>query len=103
VLADGRVAVADRDNSRIQIFSAAGEHRADIQDVHKPMDVHGGPDGSLYVTDQVPRLSLFAPNGVLLGRCRPVLNGAHGMWRAADGCLYLAEMHPSRLTRLVPV
>ena len=34
--------------------------------------------------------------------CRPVLNGAHGIWRDGEGRLYLAELSPSRLTRLVP-
>jgi peptidylglycine monooxygenase len=105
VLADGRVAVADRENHRVQVFTAEGAHLLDIGDSHKPMDVHGAPDGALYVTDQIPRLSLFCgTSGALLGRCRPVLNGAHGMWRdGTTGILYLAEMNPSRITRLVPV
>lgn len=104
VMQDGRVAVADRENMRVQVFTATGEHLMDIGDVHKPMDVHGAPDGGLYVTDQIPRLSLFDAMGYLVGRCRPVLNGAHGMWRdATTGILYLAEMNPSRITRLVPI
>lgn len=104
VLPDGRVAVTDRENHRVQIFTAEGTHLLDIRDLFRPMDVHGAPGGALYVTDQVPRLSLFDPtSGALLGRCRPVLNGAHGMWRAeGSGVLCLAELTPSRLTRLVP-
>ena len=39
----------------------------------------------------------------LLARCRPVLNGAHGIWGDAAGNLYLAEMNPSRVTKLTPV
>ncbi|WP_431267385.1 peptidase [Dankookia sp. P2] len=104
VLPDGRVLVADRENNRVQVFTAEGRHLRDILDLHKPMDVHGGPEGSFYVTDQVPRLSWFDGNGRLLGRCRPVLNGAHGMWRdVRSGVIYLAEQVPSRVTRLVPV
>ena len=61
------------------------------------------PGGGLYVTDQVPQLSLLGPDGTILGRCRPVLNGAHGMWRGPDGRLFLSEQNPSRLTCLVPV
>ena len=41
--------------------------------------------------------------GRRLGRCRPVLNGAHGLWGGADGSLYLAEGNPSRVTRLVRI
>lgn len=104
VFPDGRVAVADRENHCVQIFTADGRFLAAWADHHKPMDVHGGPDGTLYVTDQVPRLSLLSGDGALLGRCRPVLNGAHGMWRdPGRGVLYLAEMNPNRITRLVPV
>jgi len=104
VLMDGRVLVCDRDNSRVQAFTADGRHLFDITDTHKPMDVHGGPDGGFYVTDQVPRLSLFDAAGALVGRCRPVLNGAHAMWwDAKSGVIYQSEQNPNRLTRLVPV
>ena len=103
VLPDGTVAVADRENHRVQLFTAEGTFLRAIGDLHKPMDVHGGPDATLYVTDQVPRLSWFDAAGRLLGRCRPVLNGAHGMWRAPGGEILLSEQTPSRLTRLVPV
>jgi peptidylglycine monooxygenase len=104
VLPDGRVLVADRENNRVQVASPDGRHLLDIVDLHKPMDVHGGPHGSFYVTDQTPRLSHYDADGTLIGRCRPVLNGAHGMWRdAVSGVIYLAEQTPSRITRLVPV
>ncbi len=103
VLPDGTVAVADRDNNRVQLFTPEGAFLRAITDLHKPMDVHGGPDGTLYVTDQVPRLSWFDAEGRLLGRCRPVLNGAHGMWASPDGSLFLSEQTPPRLTRLVPL
>jgi DNA-binding beta-propeller fold protein YncE len=95
VLPDGRVAVADRENHRVQIFAPEGAYLSEIRDLHTPMDVHGEVAGRLYVTDQVPRLSLFAPDGALLGRCRPVLNGAHGMWRDPAGNILLAEGNPS--------
>jgi peptidylglycine monooxygenase len=55
------------------------------------------------VTDLVPSLSMLSPDGRMLGRCRPVLNGAHGVWGDADGNLFLAEPNPSRITRLAPV
>ena len=101
-LPDGRVAVADRENDRVQVFTAEGGFLAEWRGHHRPMSVHGGPGGTLYVTDQVPRLSLLGPDGALLGRCRPVLNGAHGLWRAPDGAILLSEQNPRRLTRLTP-
>jgi len=103
VLPDGRVAVADRENHRVQVFTPDGHWLADWRDHHKPMSVHGDGTGGLYVTDQVPRLSWIGADGRLLGRCRPVLNGAHGIWRAPDGVIFLSEQTPNRLTRLVPI
>jgi sugar lactone lactonase YvrE len=99
----GEVAVCDRDNSRVQIFSASGEFLREITDVHKPMDVVSDAEGNWWVTDQVPRLSIFSRDGVLMSRARAVLNGAHGLALHPDGSVLLAEMNPSRLTRLVPV
>lgn len=102
-LADGRVAVADRENNRVQVFSAEGSLQAVWTDFYHPMDIFQDAAGRLFVTDQIPRLSMLGPDGTLLGRCRPVLNGAHGMWGDSAGVLYLAEINPSRVTRLVPV
>jgi len=95
--------VADRDNSRVQIFTQGGEFLLEITDVHKPMDIVSDADGNWWVTDQVPRLSIFLRTGALLGRGRCVLNGAHGLAIHPDGSVLLAEMNPSRLTRLSPV
>ncbi len=101
-LADGRVAVTDRENNRLQVFSAEGQLLAVWPDFYQPMDIFQDADERLYVTDKVPRLSMLAPDGSLLARCRPVLNGAHGMWGDRAGNLYMAEMNPSRITRLTP-
>ncbi len=103
VLPDGRVAVADRENHRVQVFTPEGRWLADWRDHHKPMSVHGDGAGGLLVTDQVPRLTQIDGDGRLVGRCRPVLNGAHGIWRAPDGVIHLSEQNPNRLTRLVPL
>lgn len=103
VLPDGRVAVGDRENHRVQVFSPDGELLAIWRGVHRPMDLWGDAQGRLYVSDGVPCLTLFDGDGTVLGRCRPVLNGAHGLHGDPEGRLYLAEMSPSRLTRLVPI
>jgi len=98
----GEVAVADRDNSRLQIFTQQGAFLREITDVHKPMGITADAEGNWWVTDQVPRLSLFSREGALIGRARAVLNGAHGIALHPDGSVLLAEMNPSRLTRLTP-
>ena len=102
VLADGRVAVTDRENNRVQVFTAEGNLLDIWPDLYQPMDIFQDAAGHVFVTDKVPRLSQYTPDGTLLGRCRPVLNGAHGVWGDAAGNLYLAEMNPSRVTKLTP-
>jgi peptidylglycine monooxygenase len=57
----------------------------------------------MFVTDLVPSLTMVSSDGKALGRCRPVLNGAHGIWGDADGNLFLAEPNPSRITKLAPL
>lgn len=96
---EDRVLVADRENDRVQVFDRAGGLVAIWPDVYRPMDIAGTAEGIL-VTDQVPRVSLFSIEGRLLGRGRPVLNGAHGIWCAPNGDIYCAEMIPPRITRL---
>ncbi len=94
------VLVADRENGRIQRFTADGELVSIWGGLQNPMDIWVDGSGLVFVTDQVPSLVLFSPNGELLGRCRPSLNGAHGIFGDDAGNLYLAEMNPPSFTRL---
>jgi peptidylglycine monooxygenase len=103
VLPDDRVVVADRDNDRLQVFTPEGHFIAAWHDHQKPMALWVDGHGQIHVTDQVPRLSLLAREGELLGRCKPMTGRAHGICGGPDGCLYIAECEPSRLTRLVPL
>ena len=103
VLPDGRVVVVDRENDRLQVFTAGGDLIDVWGNFKQPLDVWGDASGNLFVTDLVPSLSMLAADGTLLGRCRPILNGAHGIWGDADGNLFLAEGNPSRITRLAPM
>jgi peptidylglycine monooxygenase len=99
-----RVLVADRENNRVQVFSADGGFLDQWGDLYHPMDIWVDRRGMVFVTDQIPRLSMYDGDGRLIGRCRPVLNGAHGVWGDAQGNIYLAEQVPeARLTRLTPM
>lgn len=100
-LPDGRVAVVDRGNDRVQLFSADGEPLAVLDGFVQPMGIWGGPDGTLLVTDCVPSLTRIGADFAIEGRCRPVADGAHGLSAAADGSIYLAESGPGRVARLV--
>lgn len=98
--ADGRVAVIDRCNDRVQIFCQDGVLLEVWEGFYRPVAIWGDAEGNAYITDSVPRLHCRGPGGKTLGVCRPVLNGAHGIFGTPSGDLFLAEGNPSRVTRL---
>lgn len=102
-LSDGRIAVGDRENNRVQVFAPDGGFDSEWTGFYHPMDLVQGLDGLVYVSDQVPRLWALTPAGTIVDLCRPVLNGAHGIALDASGRFYLAEINPSRITRLTPL
>ena len=98
-----RVLVADRENNRVQVFNRDGGFLEAWGDFYHPMDVAEDAEGRILVTDQIPRLSMLAPDGALIGRCRAVWNGAHGVACDGAGNIFLSEMQPNRITKLAPV
>jgi len=99
-----RIVVADRENHRLQLFHVDGTLLDTWTGFFRPQSIWGDGAGHLSVTDSVPSLALLTETGERVGRCRPVLNGAHGIaGHAESGVLYLAEGNPSRVTRLVPL
>ena len=63
-----RVWVADRENSRLQIFNAQGEFLDQWEDVIRPTDICMDNEGVVYVSELCLRVSIFAPDGKLLAR-----------------------------------
>ncbi|MFN3854525.1 MAG: hypothetical protein ACK4M0_09000 [Phreatobacter sp.] len=98
--ADGRVVVVDRTWNRVQVFDGEGRHLQTWHDFYQPVGIWGDGEGCAYVTDMVPSLTRIAPDGTRIGRCRPMLNGAHGLFGTPAGDILLAEGNPSRITRL---
>jgi peptidylglycine monooxygenase len=98
---NNRVLVCDRENDRVQVFDRDGRWLALWTGVSRPMDIFERDDGAFLVTDRVPSLTCFAPGGERLGRCRPSLNGAHGVTSDRGGNLYLAETEPTSITRMM--
>jgi peptidylglycine monooxygenase len=99
VAADGRVLVADRENNRIQVFAGDGAYLSEWSDLYHPMDIYGDADGTIFVTDQAPRIVAFSPKGEVLGRCKSVATHSHGIWGDKTGNLFLCE-HNGRLSKL---
>ncbi|MDP1544031.1 MAG: hypothetical protein Q8L99_12885, partial [Polycyclovorans sp.] len=69
-------------------------------DFYHPMQIWVDDRDFVFVTDQIPRISLLSPDGKLVGRCRGAINGAHGLSGDAEGNLYLAELPPQEITKL---
>ena len=70
---DGRIYVCDRENSRIQIFSAEGEYIEMWTDMHRPLDISQDPDGVFYITERAedgspPQVSVLGQDGQVLAR-----------------------------------
>ena len=101
-LPDERVVVVDRCNERLQVFDKEGTFLEEWGGFRRPVGIWGDRSGRIYVTDEVPSLHCLGPDGSRIGRARPMLNGAHGIFGTAEGVLYLAESNPSRITRLTP-
>ena len=98
--ADGRVVVVDRTSNRVQVFDREGRHLESWGEFYQPVAIWGDDEGCAYVSDMVPSLQKVGPKGERLGRCRPMLNGAHGIFGTPEGDILLAEGNPSRITRL---
>ena len=97
-----RLLVCDRENDRVQVFTRDGLWLADWKSLCRPMDLCQREDGVVLVTDQVPSVTAFAPDGARIDRARPSLNGAHGIALGRTGEIYLAEIEPSSVTKLIP-
>jgi DNA-binding beta-propeller fold protein YncE len=98
--ADGRVVVVDRTSNRVQVFDREGRHLESWGEFYQPVAIWGDDEGCAYISDMVPSLQKVGRKGERLGRCRPMLNGAHGIFGTPDGDILLAEVNPSRITRL---
>jgi len=113
---DGRVFVADRQNSRVQVFTPYGEFLTQWTDVHRPCGLKIGPDQNVYVaevgmragimkgmpapTSQSPwsRVSIFNLDAKLLARFGEPVPGpgnfvaAHAISIDSKGDVYVGEV-----------
>lgn len=87
---DGRVYVCDRENDRVQVFSPDGEYLDQWTDFKSPMGIHIDADQTVYVTDQVPRLSILNLDGELQARGR-TFEGGHNVYSDSRGDLYAVD------------
>ena len=51
VMPDGRIAVCDRENDRIQFFTPDGKYLSEWTHLQRPTELHVGRDGNIYVSE----------------------------------------------------
>jgi len=93
----GRIYIADRPNSRVQILEQDGTFVAEWTDVINPGAFWYGHDGLMYVVEQgePTGVSVFTLDGDLVSRWRGPENGMeapHDIWGDSSGNLYIAEI-----------
>jgi DNA-binding beta-propeller fold protein YncE len=95
-----RVWVADRENSRLQIFREDGKFITQWADLIRPPDVFIDNDGVVCVTELCMRVSLFTLDGELLARWGneghaaedPLFLAPHTITGDSRGDLYIGEV-----------
>lgn len=91
--------VADRENHRVQQFGFDGAALGEFCALYNPTEISEDGDGIIYVTDQTPRLSAYAADGTLIGRCRTFGAIGHGIAVDTQGDIYIADMMPNTISR----
>ena len=101
---DSRVYVCDRENNRIQVFSADGQFITMWSDLRRPLDISMDRDGILYISEGgadglSPRISLMDKQGNVVARWDSL--SAHGSWVDGHGDIYLALGTRKRVDKYV--
>ena len=101
---DGIVYVCDRENSRIQVFSAEGRFITMWTDLRRPLDVSADAEGILHISEGgvdglSPRVSLMTKQGQVVARWDAM--SAHGSWVDAHGDFYMALGATMRVDKYV--
>ena len=102
VAKDGRIYVCDRENNRVQVFTNDGSFLDQWTDFKSPMGIHIDAGQTVYVTDQVPRLSILTLDGQLLARGRTFENG-HNIYSNSRGDLYAVDTANQRVQKFLKV
>jgi DNA-binding beta-propeller fold protein YncE len=95
----GTVYVCDRENSRIQVFTAQGKFISQWRDIHRPTDIYISPEEIAYISEIRPSISILDRSGAVLARFDSP--SGHGLWVDSAGDIYLASVGGRSLTKYV--
>lgn len=94
-----RVLVCDRENHRVQIFTAEGIYITAWDGFMQPTDIYIDADDIVYISELGNRVSILDLDGNLLTRWGNGQSkdpgkfwGAHGIWVCARGDIYVSEV-----------
>ncbi|MCL4535967.1 MAG: peptidyl-alpha-hydroxyglycine alpha-amidating lyase family protein [Bacteroidetes bacterium] len=91
-----RILVADRENSRVQIFSRDGKFLEEWTDLRRPGDIAIDKDGVLYISESPGAVCVKDLDGKVLSRFSAeegrALRGAHSICVDSRGDLYVCEI-----------
>ncbi len=95
----GTVYVCDRDNERVQVFSATGEYKTMWTDMGRATSIWMDADETVYISELTPAVGIWDKQGNLLQR----LESKAPHWISGDsrGDLYLAGASIPTVTKLV--
>jgi DNA-binding beta-propeller fold protein YncE len=101
---EGTIYVCDRENNRIQVFSADGQFLTMWSDMRRPLDISMDQDGIFYISEGgadglSPRVSLMDKHGNVVARWDSL--SAHGSWVDAHGDIYMALGARERIDKYV--
>ncbi len=94
--------MCDRENHRVQVFTQDGNYLDQWTDFKSPMGIHIDADQAVYVTDQVPRLTILNLDGQLMARGRTFENG-HNVYSDSRGDLYAVDTANQRVQKFLKV
>ena len=97
---DGRLAVCDRGNDRIQFFDLEGTFLEEWTGLHQPNDLVFAPDGRVFICEFEHRLGVWSAEGALLQRWGDDGEGLgagqfispHGLAIDSQGSLYVGDV-----------
>ena len=95
----GLVYVCDRENERVQVFTATGEFLAMWTDMGRATSIFMDTDENVYITELTPRVSIWDKQGNLQARLDAP--AAHWIFGDSRGDLYIAGAQVPHITKYV--
>jgi DNA-binding beta-propeller fold protein YncE len=95
----GTVYVCDRENNRIQVFTAGGQYLTQWTDIHRPTDIYMDAGNIVYVSDLKPTVTIMDIQGHVIARWDSPMG--HGLWVDSRGDIYLADVLGKGITKYI--